>query len=603
MFRLGAGGMGRVYLARSSGGRYVALKTVHPWLAGTPGFRERFGLEIEASRRVSGSGTVAVVAADAGAASPWLASEYVPGPSLAEAVRDHGPLPDAVVWRLLSGLVEALGQVHGCRLVHRDLKPSNVLLSQDGPRLIDFGVVRAVDRTALTGTGLAVGSPGYMAPEQARGEEVGPAADVFALGAVLAYAATGREAFGGGSGPDVLYRVVHQEPEIDGLPDDLAAIVRSCLAKQPDERPSLAALRALAAAHDTGGDDWLPGPVMSEIAARAVHLLSLDAPSPPPSAPPTPTAAAGGAAPATELNARRLAAAAPATGHGSVSADQRIGTADVVAADTRVLSSDGSHGRKGRHRLRTALAAVLGVIVVVGIAVGVKALQDDETPSSPTAAGSTPSLTKPASGAAPSPTTSAGSPPSPTKSASGATASPTASVNTSPPAETGTPMERMAKTLERLLPPGTGRVEIDPGGNDYADTHAFVVISGERRFDVMLRLNVNRESPAPNAFSCDYTATLSSSFRPNCTSGVLPTGEKAMVVRTSGVSGDIPVPDIPSVHLWHGDRDIELMIWPDARTRNVVPVPLTDRQLLAMVGDNTFLSLTQKIRNRTAEDG
>lgn len=590
LFRLGAGGMGRVYLARSGGGRFVALKTVHAWLAEAPGFRARFALEIEASRRVSGAGTVAVVAADATAAVPWLASAYVPGPSLAEAVHEYGPLPGAAVWRLLSGLSEALGRVHGCRLVHRDLKPSNVLLSQDGPRLIGFGIVRAVDRTALTGTGLAVGSPGYMAPEQARGSDVGPAADVFALGAVLAYAATGREAFGGGSGPDVLYRVVHEEPEIGGLPDELAAVVGRCLAKKPEERPSLAELRALAAAHDTGGQDWLPGPVMSAIAARDVHLLSLETSGPPPSTWPAPTVR-GAAVLATEPNARRPTAETTPIGVGTVPAGGRPGAADAAATYAYAPSSYGAQGRGSRRGLQTALGAVLSVVMVAGVVVGINALRDDETPFAPTAAGgstSSPTMpTKPTAGATPSVT-----PPMSSRSP----------VNTSAAAaETGTPMERMAKTLDRLLPPGIGRVKIDPEGNSYSDVHALVIVAGEHRFDVMLRLNVNRERPAPDDFSCDGVSTPTGSSQPRCTAGVLPTGEKAAVFHTSGVDGDIPVPDIPSVHLWHDDRDVELTIWPDTQTPNVVPVPLTDQQLLTLVGDATFLSLAKKIPNKTAE--
>jgi serine/threonine protein kinase len=276
LFRLGAGGMGQVYLARSGGGRYVALKMIHPGLASAPGFRERFAREIRVSQAVDGAGTVPVVGADAQASTPWLASAYVPGPSLAEAVHDHGPLPEAAAWRLLSGLAEALSAVHGHGLVHRDLKPSNVLMSQDGPRLIDFGIARAADDTALTGTGMAVGSAGYMSPEQAEGREVTAAGDVFALGALLVYAATGRGPFGAGSGPDVLYRVVHNEPELGQVPEALAAVVRRCLAKRPEERPSLTELRALAAEHDAGERDWLPGPVASEIARRAERLLNLE---------------------------------------------------------------------------------------------------------------------------------------------------------------------------------------------------------------------------------------------------------------------------------------------------------------------------------------
>ncbi|MFD4370741.1 serine/threonine-protein kinase [Streptomyces sp. NPDC058486] len=307
--RLGEGGMGRVYLGRSPGGRTVAVKLVHAGLLGLPGFRERFAREVRASRAVSGTGTVPVVAADPDAAVPWLASAYVPGPSLAEAVHRHGPLPEASLWRLLSGLAEALEVVHAGGIIHRDLKPSNVLLSLDRPLLIDFGIARAADGAALTGTGLVVGSPGYMSPEQAEGREVSAAGDVFSLGAVLVHAATGRGAFGSGTAPDLLYRIVHHDPDLSGLPDAFAVVVRECLAKSPEHRPSPAALRARAeAARPSGGADWLPAPVASAIARKAEHLLNLDGEEAAPGAgrapiPPTAVTTTMGPRPALDLHA------------------------------------------------------------------------------------------------------------------------------------------------------------------------------------------------------------------------------------------------------------------------------------------------------------
>ncbi|MGP3966829.1 serine/threonine-protein kinase [Streptomyces sp. 6N223] len=277
LLRLGEGGMGRVYLGRSSGGRAVALKRVHPALAAAPGFRERFAREVRASQAVSGAGTVPVVAADTDAPVPWLATAYVPGPTLAEAVHDHGPLPEPALWRLLGGLARALAAVHDSGLVHRDLKPSNVLLSQDGPRLIDFGIARAADETALTGTGLVIGSAGYISPEQAEGEPVTAASDVFALGAVMTYAATGRGPFGTGSGPELLYRVVHKQPDIDDLPGAMWGVVGNCLIKRPEERFTLDRVLACAAESDDGRGDWLPAPVASAIARKAEHLLNLEA--------------------------------------------------------------------------------------------------------------------------------------------------------------------------------------------------------------------------------------------------------------------------------------------------------------------------------------
>lgn len=269
--------MGRVYLGRSPTGRMAAVKLVHAGLVGTPGFRERFAREVRISRTVTGAGTVPVVAADPEAAVPWLASAYVAGPSLAEAVHRYGPFGTPALWRLLSGLGEALEAVHTSGLVHRDLKPSNVLLSLDRPLLIDFGIARAADEAGLTGTGLVVGSPGYMSPEQAEGREVSSAGDVFSLGAVLAFAATGRSPFGGGSGPELLYRIVHHAPDLSGVDEALADVVRECLAKTPGQRPTPLALRERAdASIQDAGTDWLPAPVASAIARKAEQLLNME---------------------------------------------------------------------------------------------------------------------------------------------------------------------------------------------------------------------------------------------------------------------------------------------------------------------------------------
>jgi serine/threonine protein kinase len=216
--RLGAGGMGRVYLARSAGGRTVAVKTVHPQFAVDDRFRERFAAEIAATRRVGGTWTAPVLDADPTAGIPWAATGYVAGPDLQRTVTRHGPLLPDTVRALAAGLGEALAAVHALGLVHRDVKPSNVLLTVDGPRLIDFGIARAIDASArLTTTGVAVGSPGYMSPEQVQAEAVGPASDMFSLGAVLAFAASGRPAFPGRDAAQLLYRVVHRPPELDGV--------------------------------------------------------------------------------------------------------------------------------------------------------------------------------------------------------------------------------------------------------------------------------------------------------------------------------------------------------------------------------------------------
>ncbi|MER7534680.1 serine/threonine-protein kinase [Streptomyces sp. NPDC097704] len=274
--RLGEGGMGRVYLGRSRGGRTVALKVVHGALAGDPGFRTRFAREVRAARSLRGAGTVPVLDADPDAEVPWLATAYVPGPALSEAVLAHGPLPEPALWRLLSGLAHALDGVHRAGLVHRDVKPSNVLLSLSGPLLIDFGIARSADETALTGTGLVVGSPGFMSPEQAEGRTVGPAADLFSLGAVLAFAATGRGPFGGGSVAELLYRLVHHEPDLAGVEGPFAELVRRCLAKRPEDRPPVTELTAAADAHREESGSWLPAPVVAAIAQKAEELLNTE---------------------------------------------------------------------------------------------------------------------------------------------------------------------------------------------------------------------------------------------------------------------------------------------------------------------------------------
>ncbi|MFI1565044.1 protein kinase [Streptomyces sp. NPDC020490] len=279
--RLGSGGMGRVYLGRSAGGRTVAVKIVHPHFALDEEFRARFRREVDAARRVGGAWTAPVLDADTEAAVPWVATAYAAGPSLASAVADGGALPAPSVRALGAGLAEALAAVHALGLVHRDVKPSNVLLTLDGPLLIDFGIARATDGTAsLTSTGVSVGSPGYMSPEQILGKPAGAAADVFSLGAVLAFAATGRPPFPGDSSAALLYKVVHEPPEL-GLPGgELRELVESCLAKDPDARPAPAEVaRRLApegAARLIAGG-WLPGTLVEQVSRSAVRLLNLEA--------------------------------------------------------------------------------------------------------------------------------------------------------------------------------------------------------------------------------------------------------------------------------------------------------------------------------------
>ncbi|MGW4818784.1 serine/threonine-protein kinase [Streptomyces sp. NPDC004227] len=234
--RLGAGGMGRVYLSHTQGGRPVAIKVVRPELADNPAFRRRFRREIAAARRVRGAYTAELIDADADGVPPWLATLYVPGPSLTEAVARRGPLPvPAVLW-LMAGVAEALQAIHSAGIVHRDLKPSNVLLAADGPRVIDFGISLASDFTSHTTTGAAIGTPSFMAPEQASAGEVTAATDVFALGQTAAFAALGEPLYGDGPAVSVLYRIVNDEPDLSLLPEQLRPLLARCLAADPEER-------------------------------------------------------------------------------------------------------------------------------------------------------------------------------------------------------------------------------------------------------------------------------------------------------------------------------------------------------------------------------
>src|SRR5580658_5750082 len=271
--------MGRVFLGRSAGGRPVAVKVIRSELAADPDFRGRFRREVAAARRVNGLFTAMVVDADVDAEEPWLATAYVPGPSLAEAVRDHGPLPTGSVLALTAGLAESLAAIHAAGVVHRDLKPPNVLLAEDGPRVIDFGISRAAEATSMTRAGFVIGSPGFMSPEQAEGGEIGPASDVFSLGAVLVYAATGESPFGSGMTAALVYRVVHGAPRLDGVPALIRRLVERCLAKDPAERPMVSELLAVADAEADAdafqsATGWLPEPIMSAFPGRPAPAIA-----------------------------------------------------------------------------------------------------------------------------------------------------------------------------------------------------------------------------------------------------------------------------------------------------------------------------------------
>ncbi|WP_330289828.1 bifunctional serine/threonine-protein kinase/ABC transporter substrate-binding protein [Streptomyces sp. NBC_00576] len=284
--RLGAGGMGVVYLARTPGGALVALKVLLAEYAEEPGFKDRFRREVEVARQIDSPWSVPLVDADADAEAPWLATTYVPGPSLGEAVSAYGPLAEHGVRLLGARLAEALSAVHRAGLVHRDLKPGNVLIAHDGPRLIDFGIARAPEDTTLTATGVVVGTPGYLSPEQAEGRGadggIGPASDVFSLGCVLAFAATGRAPFGSGAVDALLYRAVHDPADLEGVPAGLLEVLGRCLEKDPARRPDAQELvRELAAdsdaqdAQDAETSEWLPEPVTRLIAERSAAALAL----------------------------------------------------------------------------------------------------------------------------------------------------------------------------------------------------------------------------------------------------------------------------------------------------------------------------------------
>lgn len=337
---LGEGGMGKVYLGRRRDGVLAAVKVVRAELAGDPEFRARFRQEVAAAGRVRGAYTAALLGADPDAAAPWLATEYVPAPSLREAVARHGPMPADSVRLLGIGLAEALAAIHAAGVVHRDLKPANVLLAHDGPRVIDFGIARAADATTLTRTGAVIGTPGFIAPEQLAHGRVAPPADVFALGGVLLYATTGRAPFGEGDPAALLYRAANVDPDLSGVPPALAPTVAACLQRDPAQRPGPAEVRdALGGVRDRPAAGWLPGrlepaagqpvarkrfsPVLAigavaaAIAVAGGLVLALRG-GPDPGPPPGPPSATAAAATPTATGTASTPASASASASGTV---------------------------------------------------------------------------------------------------------------------------------------------------------------------------------------------------------------------------------------------------------------------------------------------
>ncbi|MFF8918903.1 serine/threonine-protein kinase [Streptomyces sp. NPDC015032] len=295
--KLGEGGMGSVYLSHTRGGQPVALKVIRREFAQDSEFLRRFAREVQAAYRVQGAYTAAVLDSSIDGQQPWLASTYVPGPSLADAVLEYGPLPLQTVLLLTAGVAEALQSIHSVDVVHRDLKPSNVLLAADGPRVIDFGIARSAEATALTGADVRLGTPAYMSPEQAEGKPATSALDIFTLGLIAYFASTGGHAFGEGDGHALLYRIVARQPDLSACPEPLHPLIARCLAKEPRERPALCEIidecHRIAAAKGmtlTRGEGWWRPVTTARDSAGAAGSLPSVRPSYRPAAPGSPQA-------------------------------------------------------------------------------------------------------------------------------------------------------------------------------------------------------------------------------------------------------------------------------------------------------------------------
>jgi serine/threonine protein kinase len=427
--------MGRVYLGRSPGGRLVAVKVIRAELAGQAEFRNRFAREVAAARTVSGVFTAAVVDADVDAPVPWLATAYVPGLSLADTITRHGSLPATSVLALAAGLAEGLGAIHAVGIVHRDLKPSNVLLAEDGPRIIDFGISRAAEATMLTGTGAVFGSPSFMSPEQARGQRVGPPSDVFSLGSVLSFAATGQGPFGTGSSTTLLYRVVFTPPDTGGLPAALRPLVERCLAKDPERRPTTAQILAeLDTSPPVAG--WLPAPITQSFPSRPASEPG----------PAEPTAADDLPMPAWVPPARVPESGKPTLPGKPVPPAAAFGTEGPGRKRERERPG---HSRLGPVSAIAAVALVIAYLIVAMTAHLPPFSTASSAPSSPA-----PATTAPAS-AGPQPSSNTTSPPA-FPAASPVTSPPTAppaSPATSPPASPATSPPASPATSPVTSPP------------------------------------------------------------------------------------------------------------------------------------------------------
>jgi len=369
--RLGAGGMGRVFLGVSPGGRKVAVKLMLPERSADGEFRRRFAREVAAARLVGGFHTAPVVDADPAAEPPWMVTAYIPGPSLDEVVKSAGPLNPFALRALAAGLAEGLGAVHAAGLVHRDLKPSNVIMAEDGPRIIDFGIARAADATSLTSSGVLIGTFSFMSPEQVRGDRLGPESDVFSLGSVLAYAATGHGPFDSTTVPAIIHRIATEPPDLGSLSGPLLGVLRACLAKNPADRPTLGQL--LSVMSDTprqfAASRWPPVPASPRI------------PPPVGTLPPTQSARPGGRQSAPGLPAAP-ARAASALGAGAATRSSSWLPARRVTASAIVIAAV----------LATALGVVLATHHGTGGRPGAAGSSSSNQPGSrrPTSSGASP---------------------------------------------------------------------------------------------------------------------------------------------------------------------------------------------------------------------
>ncbi|MEV0181885.1 protein kinase [Streptomyces sp. NPDC050625] len=377
--RLGQGGMGVVYFGRSRSGRAVAVKVVRPELSTEPGFRRRFADEVAAARRVGGFHTAPVVDADPDGEPAWLVTAFVPGPTLQAVLDRVGPLPVDTLTVLAAGLAEALGAIHQAGVIHRDLKPANIIIAEDGPRVIDFGIARALDGTALTQTGFQIGTPGFLAPEQLTGGTLTPAVDMFALGVVLGQAA-GAAPFGDGASAARHYRVVHEQPDLTGVPGQLRGLVAACLAKDPRERPSPAEFLNHLTVHHPSDGVWLPAEATALVRGQdpAAYVAPPERPTAAPTDPRTTMAAPPTVAEGTAVASHpRTVQPPPGPGFGPAPTfrpDPGPQTGGPVPPGGSFAPGGpgpvgGAEERRGRRGAVVAVAALLAAAATVGLLV------------------------------------------------------------------------------------------------------------------------------------------------------------------------------------------------------------------------------------------